>query len=208
MMLRTTALIVMLATANIAMAEPSCSPSAQAKDYDYPGVKHFPTTNNLMLPTGKAVPIDGQMVIITGRVLDSQCKPVPEATVELWQASPLGRWQIPGAADFASVRPQFAGAGRTYTNSDGTYSFITAFPAPSRYATPNVNIRVKLRGLPTYSSALFFAGDVRNDKDKAYQTFGSGTRDDVSIVMREGEDGALIGALDIVLAGKAPYRTY
>jgi len=199
---------VLLLAAFPVAAAPTCSPSTSIKHFDYPGAGAIVTTNNLILPTGKALEADGQKLIITGRVVDRNCMPVPEAMVELWQASPFGKWQLASGQDLAASRAVFAGAGRTYTNMDGYFSFITAFPAPSRYATPNVNIRVKAEGLPTYSTALFFAEDVRNDKDKTYQSLSADARKDVSIEMREGDAGGLLGAIEIVMQGKTPYRTY
>lgn len=187
---------------------PRCAPSAQVKVHDYPGARVIPTTNNLILPTGKSIPAEGQPLIITGRVLDKNCMPVPEAIVELWQAGPFGRWLLAERDELASPLPTFAGAGRTYTNMDGEFSFITAFPAPARYKAPNVNIKVKAEKLPTYNSALFFGDDRRNDGDGVYGKLTGKTRSDTTIRMQEGPNGDLVGVVEIVLSGKAPYRTY
>ena len=191
-----------------ALAASSCNVSASVTAHDYPGAQKIPTTNNLMLPTGKAVEADGQKLIIHGRLRDSHCAPVPEATVELWQNNPYGRFLLAQPRDLATPNAMFAGAGRTYTNSNGEFTFITAFPAPSRYATPSVNIKINADHMDSYMSALFFSGDERNEKDASFKKLSLAARDDVMIHVREGEGDGLVGNIDIVLPGKAAYRTY
>ena len=194
--------------ASVAVAEPSCTPTAHVPTQNYPGANAVLTTNNLLLPTGKAVAAEGQKITIRGRVVDARCAPVKEAIVELWQNSPTGRWLLAGQEDVASANPVFAGAGRTYTDSDGRFTFITAFPAPIGKRAPFVNIKIIGAGLTTYSSALFFSDDVRNDKDDNYRKLAGKSRSDMTIKMQQDDTGALNGTIELVLAGKAPFRTY
>jgi protocatechuate 3,4-dioxygenase beta subunit len=70
----------------------------------------------------------GQRITVTGRVLDSDGRPIPDALVEVWQANASGRYrhivdQWPGPLD-----PNFGGCGRTVTDSEGGYSFTTIKP--------------------------------------------------------------------------------
>lgn len=193
-----------------AHALPACAPSASIKPFDYPGERAIPTTNNLMLPTGKAIPAAGQELLIEGQVLDQHCAPVAEAVVELWQASPFGRYLLAGPEQIAEVAPTFAGAGRTYTDHAGRFTFVTAFPGPNRYAAPNLNFRVKAAGFTTYTTAMFFDNDARNAADKTYGALSPTARKDTRIVV-EGqgiENGPLHGSVRIVLSGSAPYRAY
>jgi protocatechuate 3,4-dioxygenase beta subunit len=70
----------------------------------------------------------GQRITITGRVLDGDGRPIPDALVEVWQANASGRYrhvvdQWPGTLD-----PNFGGCGRVVTDSQGGYSFTTIRP--------------------------------------------------------------------------------
>jgi protocatechuate 3,4-dioxygenase beta subunit len=70
----------------------------------------------------------GQRIIVTGRVLDEDGRPLPHALVEVWQANASGRYlhrsdHWPGALD-----PNFLGMGRCLTTSDGVYRFLTIRP--------------------------------------------------------------------------------
>jgi protocatechuate 3,4-dioxygenase beta subunit len=70
----------------------------------------------------------GQRIIVHGRVLDSDGRPVQGSLVEIWQSNASGRYRHerdnwPGTLD-----PNFTGAGRTMTDDAGRYCFVTIHP--------------------------------------------------------------------------------
>jgi protocatechuate 3,4-dioxygenase beta subunit len=195
-------------SANAAFAEPICKPTSAIATHNYPGGASIPSTNNLIQPTGKAVAVAGQQLIIYGRVVDITCAPVREAVVELWQNSPTGRWLLAGDADLASASPVFAGAGRTYTDSDGNFTFITAFPAPLGNNAPYVSLRISGQGFKDISTALYFSDDARNARDAKYSKLASNMRSDTTIAMQQGDDDTLVGTIQLVIPSKAPFRAY
>lgn len=191
-----------------AAADPACAPTRTVAAQNYPSAARIPPSNNLLLMAGKALPAEGQTLIIKGRVLDTRCMPVSEAVVELWQNSPTGKWLLATAQDAASPVPVFAGAGRTYTDKDGAFTFITAFPAPLGKRAPFVNVKVMRDAMPTLSTALFFANDARNDGDVSYRKVAAGARQDTTLRMSQSEGGDIVGEVDLVLPAKVPFRTY
>jgi protocatechuate 3,4-dioxygenase, beta subunit len=70
----------------------------------------------------------GERIIVTGRVLDSGGRPVPDTLVEIWQANAAGRYAHHVDDHPAPLDPNFDGAGRCMTDSDGRYRFITIKP--------------------------------------------------------------------------------
>lgn len=70
----------------------------------------------------------GERIIIHGRVLDENAKPVPNTLVEVWQANAGGRYRHKKDTYLAPVDPNFGGCGRTMTNADGYYFFRTIKP--------------------------------------------------------------------------------
>jgi protocatechuate 3,4-dioxygenase beta subunit len=72
----------------------------------------------------------GERIIVTGRVLDSGGKPVPDTLVEIWQANSAGRYKHSVDDHPAPLDPNFDGGGRCVTDSDGRYRFITIKPGP------------------------------------------------------------------------------
>src|ERR1700704_1642889 len=72
----------------------------------------------------------GERIIVTGRVLDSNGRPVPSALIELWQANSAGRYVHAVDQHPAPLDPNFSGTGRTLTDECGVYRFITIKPGP------------------------------------------------------------------------------
>jgi protocatechuate 3,4-dioxygenase, beta subunit len=70
----------------------------------------------------------GQRIIVHGRVLDSDGRPVPDTLVEVWQANAAGRYRHSNDTWPAPIDPNFTGAGRVLTDSDGRYKFTTIKP--------------------------------------------------------------------------------
>ncbi len=70
----------------------------------------------------------GERIIVSGRVLDSDGRPVPDALIEIWQANASGRYAHPVDVHPAPLDPNFTGAGRCLTDSQGRYRFVTIRP--------------------------------------------------------------------------------
>ena len=70
----------------------------------------------------------GQRIIVLGRVLDSDGRPVPNALVEVWQANAGGRYRHVVDNWPAPLDPHFDGLGRVMTDGLGRYEFTTIKP--------------------------------------------------------------------------------
>jgi protocatechuate 3,4-dioxygenase beta subunit len=77
----------------------------------------------------------GPRMIVHGRVLDEDARPVPGALVEVWQANAGGRYRHKKELYIAPLDPNFGGCGRTITDGEGRYWFRTIKPGP--YPWPN-----------------------------------------------------------------------
>jgi protocatechuate 3,4-dioxygenase beta subunit len=67
----------------------------------------------------------GERIIVQGRVLDEDGKPVPNALVEIWQCNAAGRYHHPGDQHDAPLDPNFYGGGRARADAEGNYRFVT-----------------------------------------------------------------------------------
>jgi protocatechuate 3,4-dioxygenase, beta subunit len=70
----------------------------------------------------------GERIIVTGRVLGSDGRPIAGTLVEVWQANAAGRYRHENDQHPAPLDPSFAGAGRCLTGADGSYRFVTIKP--------------------------------------------------------------------------------
>lgn len=101
---------------------------------------------------------EGNRITVTGRITDGDARPVTDACVELWQASPAA-----GAT--------FPGWGRSATDGDGCFNFVTLKPeaVPGRGNTlqaPHCAITILARGIMTsLRTRLYFADEPLNDTD-------------------------------------------
>lgn len=208
----TIAMLALLAALSMvvpeAFAAPSCAPTLKVAAKNYPGKENIHTGNDLTLPAGKAEAAEGNRLIITGRIRDPECKPIPNAYVELWQNNPYGKWILADGEMLANTSPTFTGTGQTYTDVEGRFSFITLFPAPIKNSTPSVYVRIEAPGNEPYITRLFFSGDVRNDKDPVYKKLSAKALSDTTLMMQPDDDDTVVGTIEFVMPKRAPYRTY
>ncbi len=83
--------------------------------------------NDLTRQQAKGEPL-GERIIVHGQVLDEDRRPVPDTLVEIWQANACGRYVHIVDQHPAPLDPNFTGAGRTVTDKNGYYKFITVKP--------------------------------------------------------------------------------
>jgi protocatechuate 3,4-dioxygenase, beta subunit len=76
-----------------------------------------------------AMPI-GQRITVSGRVFDTEGKPLRGTLVEIWQANAAGRYRHRWDRWPAELDPNFTGAGRCITDASGRYTFTTIKPGP------------------------------------------------------------------------------
>jgi protocatechuate 3,4-dioxygenase, beta subunit len=157
----------------------------------------------------------GERIIVTGRVLDSDGRPLRNTIVEVWQANAAGRYLDQDDLHPAPLDPNFSGAGRCLTDSDGRYRFITVKPGAypwknHRNAWRPAHIHFSLFGSQFRSrlvTQMYFPGDPLMPLDPILQSIPdqSGrerlvSRFDPEATMPE---WALAYQWDIVLRGRA-----
>jgi protocatechuate 3,4-dioxygenase beta subunit len=69
-----------------------------------------------------------QRIVVSGRVLDENGRPVRDTLVEIWQANAAGRYLHKRDQHDAPLDPNFSGCGHTMTDSEGRYRFVTIRP--------------------------------------------------------------------------------
>jgi protocatechuate 3,4-dioxygenase beta subunit len=120
----------------------------------------------------------GERIIVTGRVLDENGRPQPHTLLELWQANAAGRYIHVRDGHPAPLDPNFSGAGRTLTDENGVYRFITlkpgAYPWRNHHnAWRPAHIHFSLFG-PSFVTRLvtqmYFPGDPLHAFDPMYNS--------------------------------------
>jgi protocatechuate 3,4-dioxygenase, alpha subunit len=134
----------------------------------------------------------GERIQITGRVLDGDGAPVPDAMIELWQADGLGRYAHP--ADQRGSNLRFKGFGRCGTGTDPEHRFVFDTIKPGRVGdgqAPHVNLIVFMRGMLTHVyTRIYFADEAE-----------ANAHDPVLAGVEEARRGTLIAARETTPAG-------
>jgi protocatechuate 3,4-dioxygenase, beta subunit len=86
-------------------------------------------TDNDLTVQHEGLPI-GERLIVSGRVFDTEGKPLRGTLVEIWQANAAGRYLHKWDRWPAELDPNFSGAGRCVTDEHGRYEFTTIKPGP------------------------------------------------------------------------------
>jgi protocatechuate 3,4-dioxygenase beta subunit len=118
----------------------------------------------------------GERIIVSGRVLDEEGRPVPRTLVEIWQANAAGRYPHPTDDHDAPLDPNFSGAGRALTDAQGRYRFLTIrpgeYPWRNHYnAWRPAHIHFSLFGrafLTRMITQMYFPGDPLLPLDPMY----------------------------------------
>jgi protocatechuate 3,4-dioxygenase, beta subunit len=157
----------------------------------------------------------GERIVVTGRVLESDGRPVRGALVEIWQANAAGRYVHTVDQHPAPLDPNFTGAGRCLTDDEGKYEFVTVKPGAYPWKNhPNAwrpaHIHFSLFGR-TFTDRLvtqmYFPGDPLFDYDPIFQSVRDTQARERLIAKFDldttQEDWALGYVFDIVLRGPA-----
>ena len=164
-----TASAALLATSRVATAACALTPPQldgpfypmAIQDYDW----------DLTRVSGGNGRAQGEVIEVTGRVLDATCQPLPGCVIEVWQANVHGRYSHPrDEGKGRSLDPNFQGYARLPTDKDGRYRFLTI--TPGSYAAmgdwirpPHIHFTVHAPFNPSVTTQMYFAGDPLNAKD-------------------------------------------
>jgi protocatechuate 3,4-dioxygenase beta subunit len=162
----------------------------------------------------------GQRIIVFGRVLDSDGRPVPDALVEIWQANAAGRYRHVGDNWPAPLDPHFDGLGRVMTDDLGRYEFTTVKPGAYPWGNHHNAWRPAHIHFSLFGSAftqrlvtqMYFPGDPLFEQDPIYNAIPVSARHRAISTFdldRTQDNWALAFSWDIVLRGRdqTPFET-
>lgn len=140
----------------------------------------------------------GEIVQLSGRILNRQGQPVRGAQVEIWQCDARGVYRQPqDQPDHYSNG--FQGFGRSGVDDAGRYAFRTIKPVPYPGRTPHIHYRVVAPGVGRLTTQLYIAGEPSNARDGVFRRIGDPRgQASVSVPFRPAANG-FTAVFDIVL---------
>jgi protocatechuate 3,4-dioxygenase alpha subunit len=150
----------------------------------------------------------GERIRVEGRVLDGDGAPLPDALIEIWQANADGRYDHPDdRQQDKELDPAFHGWGRSATDNEGRFRFLTIKPGPvpgpgNTLQAPHINVTVFARGMLKHLvTRLYFDGEALNNDDPVLARVADPERRSTLIARRaNGKDSLFV--LDIRLQGE------
>lgn len=113
----------------------------------------------------------GEIIEVTGRVLDLQGKPVRGARLTIWQANTFGRYAHPNDFNPAPLDPNFVGFATIRSGDDGAYQIKTVKPGPYPVGpdwmrAPHIHLEVQGQ-FERLITQMYFPGEPLNARDRS-----------------------------------------
>jgi protocatechuate 3,4-dioxygenase beta subunit len=118
----------------------------------------------------------GERIILSGKVIDEDGRPLPNTLIEIWQANAAGRYFHSVDLHNAPLDPNFTGRGHVLTDAEGHYRFVTIrpgeYPWRNHYnAWRPAHVHFSVFG-PAFATRLitqmYFPGDPLLEFDPVY----------------------------------------
>lgn len=132
------------------------------------------TDLDLTMIEGHTNAATGDVIVVRGRVLDTEGQPLPDTLVDVWQANHFGRYWHPDDPNPADLDPDFQGWGLIRTDASGGYSFKTIRPGPysleflgqEGWRARHIHFKVSRAGLRLLTTQMYFKGDPLLEQDE------------------------------------------
>ena len=187
-----------------AMAKLTAVTPANPEGPFYPKHQQADKDTDLTLIGGQTERAKGNVIRVTGQVLDDQGDPIEGAVVDIWQANAHGRYHHEDDPNTAPRDPNFQGWGMVKTDVEGRYSFTTikpgAYGVDEKWTRPpHIHYKVSRRGFHEITTQMYFSGETLNEPDALLRSVAENARESLVVDFHE-VDGLPSGHFPIVLA--------
>jgi protocatechuate 3,4-dioxygenase, beta subunit len=131
----------------------------------YPDGKPLDRDADLTRISGQRAAAAGQIVYLSGQILDTQGRPVEGARIEIWQANTHGRYAHPWDNSRRPLDPNFQGYGLQVTDAQGRYRFKTVKPGAYDSRPPHIHIDIA-----DLTTQIYFPGEPLNERDGIFRS--------------------------------------
>ena len=132
----------------------------------------------------------GQVIEVSGRVLDLKGNAIPGAGITLWQANAAGRYVHPSDVSKAPLDPNFHGIASIKADSKGEWRIVTIKPggydSPIGHRPPHIHFDVRGQTHRNIAQLYFPEDAAANAKDSLYKLLGAEAA--TSLALRDAKD--------------------
>lgn len=124
----------------------------------------------------------GTRVLLTGRVITSQCAPVAGAIVDVWQADDAGAYDLKG----------YRLRGKVTADAQGNYAIETILPGLYPGRTRHIHVKISIPSGATVTTQVYFPNENANKTDGIFDAA-------MLAMMSDGAGGAKVASIDFVV---------
>ncbi len=165
--------------------------------YPRSGMRFDDIDNDLVKIAGAVKGAGGEVVHLSGRVLDRDGVPVANARVEIWQCDVNGRYLHTGDRGGKKRDAAFQGFGHDVTSDEGRFSFRTIRPVVYPGRTPHIHLKVLSAGREL-TTQLYIDGHPDNARDVIWRRLSTADREALAMRFQERE-GRETAEVEIVI---------
>jgi protocatechuate 3,4-dioxygenase beta subunit len=146
------------AEAGVLQATPPCDDDDDPTDAQTEGPYYTPNTprrSNLVTAGLRGIPL-----LVTGDVVDTQCRPVRGALLDFWQADAAGQYDNQG----------YGLRGHQFADARGRYALRTIVPGLYPGRTRHIHVKVQRPHGKILTTQLYFPGEPRNRSDNIFDS--------------------------------------
>ena len=126
----------------------------------------------------------GTRIVVEGTVLGTDCRPIPHALLDFWQADAQGRYDNAG----------FRLRGHQFTDDTGRYRLETVVPGLYPGRTRHFHVKVQAPNQPVLTTQLYFPAEPANQRDFIFNP---------ALVMRVRDGaGSKLATFDFILGSR------
>jgi protocatechuate 3,4-dioxygenase beta subunit len=105
---------------------------------------------------GREAPARGEILHLSGVVVNTAGKAQENVIIEIWQTDPQGRYDHPGDPSIGERDPDFQYWGAVQTGHDGTFYFKTLIPGGYQPRPAHIHFKVLQEGRAILTSQIYF----------------------------------------------------
>jgi protocatechuate 3,4-dioxygenase beta subunit len=125
--------------------------------------------------------ITGDLLRVSGFVVNTSCQPIENALVDFWHCDADGEYDNVG----------YQLRGHQFTDSSGAYQLETILPGVYTGRTRHIHVKVQAPNQPVLTTQLYFPDEPENTSDGIF---------DRSLLMEMGQDGeTTVGSFQFVI---------
>jgi len=154
--------VIWLATLNAAAQETYTKTPADYEGPFYPITRQQDIDNDLVHVRGRTGIAKGDILNLSGVVVNINGEAQENLTIEIWQTDPDGRYKHPGDSTQGKRDPNFQYWGAAITGADGTFSFKTILPGPYEPRPAHIHYKVWKDSKLVLTSQIYFKKPIEN----------------------------------------------